>query len=421
MPIAGLAKDSVVQKEGSVSVETLVSEVLRNSPEILGAEAELATAKGERRSARQWKNPEVSAEYGEKRTSDRSTGELTGKGNAQQYSFSQTFEFPGKASLRKAIADHDVKLAELALQQLHLEVAAKARSLAVEWLATEQEALTAREVADRSETLTEMLKKRAPAGVQSLLDQRIIEADLVNILTHAREAEERRDTARITLNLLRNHSPKDELHLRASLDPLHSNTEWESLWETAKASSFLIQSSEIELQKAGKSLSKAKVGAGPDITLSPFYSEERAADRERILGIGVSLPLPLWDSNRGQIEAARAGVKGADARKAAVLRDLQRELAVAIAVYDLTAKQLEKTPLAMLTRLREGADLADRQFRLGAVPVQTYIEMQDQYLQATSNLLNAIREAHDSLLKIRTLVSDPTLLGNPVKEESHAK
>ena len=66
--------------------------------------------------------------------------------------------------------------------------------------------------------------------------------------------------------------------------------------------------------------------------------------------------------------------------------------------------------MKMLDRLRESAELADRQYRLGAVEMPTYLEMQDQYMEATAGLLGSIRDAHEHRLNIQLLTADPSLL-----------
>jgi cobalt-zinc-cadmium efflux system outer membrane protein len=42
---------------------------------------------------------------------------------------------------------------------------------------------------------------------------------------------------------------------------------------------------------------------------------------------------------------------------------------------------------------RKAAELADRHYRLGAVPIATYVELQKQYLEAVEALLDTKREA----------------------------
>ena len=44
----------------------------------------------------------------------------------------------------------------------------------------------------------------------------------------------------------------------------------------------------------------------PSISVGATISEENPGDREGIIGVGVSLPLPLWNRNKGGIETAVA-------------------------------------------------------------------------------------------------------------------
>ncbi|MCC7519847.1 MAG: TolC family protein [Verrucomicrobiae bacterium] len=405
-----------VARGGDEIFEAIVHEALAGNPELRMAESEVAAARGERRAAGQWKNPELSVEYGEKRVRDRQ-GDLTAKGNSQNYSISQTFEFPGKASVRKAIATRNIELAQLALEQLRLEVAAHARLLAVEWIATSEEALAAREVADRSATLVAMLGKRVPAGVQSVLDQRIIEASMVDIETRAREVEERRDDTGIALNVLRGKPSREPVRVKLAVEPPPATLAWEALWESALRSNFTLRSRALEMDRAARLLAQARLEATPDLAVGPFFSKENAPDHEKVVGVAASLPLPLWDSNRGRIEAARARVGQSESARDQALRDAERELTGAHASYLRVQKQLERFPVSQLDRLRESAELADRQYRLGAIQVQTYLDMQDHYLAAMSGTLRTLREGYDRFLRIQLLIGDSTLLGGSKPEK----
>ena len=46
-----------------------------------------------------------------------------------------------------------------------------------------------------------------------------------------------------------------------------------------------------------------------------------------------------------------------------------------------------------VAEFRQAAELADRHYRLGAVPIATYVELQKQYLEAVEALLETRREA----------------------------
>ena len=123
--ISALAVASVLAE----TPEALVKQALERNPELNFFVAEIAAAKGAVRTARSIRNPELSSELGYKNSRSNSDGSSS-DGAILALSLSQTFEYPGRIALRKAIANHDVELAELHLQQFRLTLAARVRTLA---------------------------------------------------------------------------------------------------------------------------------------------------------------------------------------------------------------------------------------------------------------------------------------------------
>src|SRR5882757_4204937 len=111
-----------------LSLDELVAEALDKNPELNFYRAEISATHGSQKSAGAWANPEVSAELGHKRTKD-SVGALAGEGAAWAVSVNQTFEYPGRLALRKAIANRDIQLAQLGFDQFKSALAARVRSL----------------------------------------------------------------------------------------------------------------------------------------------------------------------------------------------------------------------------------------------------------------------------------------------------
>ena len=54
-------------------------------------------------------------------------------------------------------------------------------------------------------------------------------------------------------------------------------------------------------------------------------------------------------------------------------------------------------------KLREAAELADRHYRLGAVPLATYVELQKQYLEAVEAILDTKRDALQAAQELEIL------------------
>src|SRR4249919_1724064 len=89
--------------------EALVKQALQRNPELNFFVAEIAAAKGAVRTAGTVRNPELSSDVGYKNSRDTSGG-ASADGAILALSFSQTFEYPGRIALRKAIANHDLAL-----------------------------------------------------------------------------------------------------------------------------------------------------------------------------------------------------------------------------------------------------------------------------------------------------------------------
>jgi cobalt-zinc-cadmium efflux system outer membrane protein len=65
--------------------------------------------------------------------------------------------------------------------------------------------------------------------------------------------------------------------------------------------------------------------------------------------------------------------------------------------------ELRASPPQTLEKFHEAAALADRHYRLGAVPLGTYVELQDRYLDAVEAFVSTQAEAIAAGLKLEEL------------------
>src|SRR6059058_1048528 len=113
----------------ATSLDGLVAEALARNPELNVYSAEIAAAKGGRRTAGEWQNPEASTEGGAKIVRDYH-GNTLGDGIMWTLGATQTFEYPGRVTLRKAIANRQIAMAELGLEGFRTALAARVRAAA---------------------------------------------------------------------------------------------------------------------------------------------------------------------------------------------------------------------------------------------------------------------------------------------------
>ncbi len=180
------------------TIDALVTEALRRNPELNFYAAEIAAARGERRTAAQWSYPELSTNVGGIHYNDLN-GNSLGTGPAWSLSATQRFECPGRIALRKAIADRQIALAELGLENFRIALTNKVRTAAHRVLIAQQRGEAAHEVSARLGDLLSVLEQRPPAGVVPMIDMRVIQAS--TIVQERRGAEAVRDAAAATYEL----------------------------------------------------------------------------------------------------------------------------------------------------------------------------------------------------------------------------
>lgn len=400
---------------GAASVEALVSEALERNPELKFYRAEIAAARAGRTMAGRWPNPELDLGFGRKGT--RADG-LRAEGLAWSVSVVQPFEWPGRLGLRKAIANRDIELAELGFERFRIALAARARILAYGLFAAQARASAAREVADRFTALREVLVQRDPAGLTPLLETRVIEATELNLQRKASEATLAAQSALFELNLLRGVPPAARLSVGKTQLAFRPPDELERLLDLARTNNFELRVRAVELAQQGFRVDLARNERFPSVSVGPAFAEERAGERERVLGVGVSLPLPLWSGNRAGVEAALARQAQAETSFHLAQREVERKVVEAALRYETKLAQMARWRPDAVEHFRAAAELADRHYRLGAVPVSTYVELQKEYLEAVESLLETKREALEAAQNLEQLTGlEPPLANAAGKEE----
>jgi cobalt-zinc-cadmium efflux system outer membrane protein len=382
------------------TLDTLVAETLAKNPELRFYEGEITAAKAARKTAGLLANPELNGSVGQKTVRG---GDLTAEGVAWSVSVMQPFEWPGRIGLRKAIANQESELAALGYERFKTALIGRVRALAFGLFAAQEKAATAREVADRFQALREVLVQRDPAGLTPLLETRVIEATEVTMQRKASEATLATQVALLELNQLRGAAPETQLSVASTPLSFRPTENMGTLMALARTNNFELRLRAVELAQQGFRVELSKNERFPPISVGPMISEERAGDRERIVGVGVSLPLPLWNRNKGNIEAAAARQMQAEVSLNVIEREVQRKVVEATLTYETKLREMAKWRPDSAQLFREAAELADRHFRLGAVPISTYVELQKQYLEAVEGLLNTKKEALDAALQLELL------------------
>lgn len=374
------------------TVTEVITEVLGGHPELRVYEGALAAVRAEAVTSTRLPHPVLSTEAGQARSRNLD-GSFAGEGAMWSATVKQTFEWPGRLALRKAIANEDVHLAELGLERFRQALVGRVRELALGLAGADEKARVAREVADRFRALRDVLVQRDPAGVTPLLEIRILEATELSLRRRASDAELEASAQRIELNVLRGRSAEADLALRWTQPVLGDSRPVTELLAAASTNHFTLRTRMADLAQQGFRVRLAKNERWPAISVGPAYSSVDGSTRDRFLTVGLNVPLPLWKNNASNVAAAEARQRQAEAMLEAARRDVELQVLTAARRYEARREEMGRWREESIAAFREAAELADRHYRLGAVPSTTYVELQKQYLDAVESLLDTRRDA----------------------------
>ncbi len=381
----------------SASLDELIGDALSAAPELPALEAGLDAARAAHRQAGYRPNPEWSGEFGLKSTD-------ADDGYAAGVSLLQPFERGGKRKIRQALSEQEIVSGELRLDQFRRDLAVRVWKLAIEYAIAGEDENSARELGERCRAMIALLQQRPAAGAPVLLELRLIEAGQVGFQSAEYDAIARKSAARAELNALLNRPPENPLALDVATEFPDQVEAWDHLRDALDYSVELrIQSADVV--RMSLEADHARAQARSDVAAGPFLQIEEAGEQEIVGGVALSLVAPLWHRNKAGIAFAEAHKLGAEAALAVVRRSLEVDLARAAAKLDASRQRLRGLSGESLRDFSAAAELADRQYRLGAISVQLFLDLQREYLTVLQLRSEAVRDGWDAALDIERLTA----------------
>ena len=115
----------------------------------------------------------------------------------------------------------------------------------------------------------------------------------------------------------------------------------------------------------------------------------------------------LWRYARSGIDLAASRQRQSETAVLLAQRELERDVLIAAHGFATKLAETRRWAPESVEKFREAAELADRHYRLGAVPIATYVELQKSYLDAVEALLATQQEAIDHGLRLQQLTGLP--------------
>ena len=362
------------------------------NPDLRAAQANLSTAQGELTDARAllWNNPQISTEW-RKRTLPQTSGTTL---NSQEWTIglAQAFEIAGQQGLRRSAAEQALAATQAMIAETRRQVRAEVEQQFVRVLGLQQRIQMEKRTLKLVEEAASAVSKRVTAGEDSRLDGNLAKVEAERAQNQVALLREQLIQAQAALAALL-QLPTDSLpEPSGSLDtPPASYTLDELLAEAANRP--LLRAYDHQEKSARSRLDLERAAFYPDITLGVNTAREGLGNpQDRISGLSVSLPLPLFRRNGTGIGRATTELARAQVQQQVVHRDARAQVLALWERRENLQTRVKRLSESVLPRLEENQHLSSVSFRAGEIGLLQLLLVNRQVLDGQRDLLDARSE-----------------------------
>ncbi|WP_028618695.1 TolC family protein [Pseudomonas canadensis] len=378
----------------TLTLDSALQTAFANNPDLAAAQWEIDIAQGGRQQAGLIPNPVASWDVEDTRRDSRTTS----------IKISQALELGGKRGARIDVASRVQDAAALTLEQ-------RRNTLRAEVIDNYYGALRAQErldLAQRSMAVAErglvVANGRVTAGKASPVEVTRAQVQVSEIRLELDRAQigladAYRRLAASTGSAAPNFQAVATQNLSAPTVP-----------SATQLLARLEQTAELRLAELSILQNEASVGLEkaqriPDLDVS-IGSQYDASVRERVNLVGVSMPIPLFNRNQGNVLAAtRRADQARDLRNATELR-LRTETRQALDLWQSANTEVRAFNQQILPAAQSAVDSATRGFEMGKFGFLDVLDAQRTLIAARTQYLTATAQATDAWVRIERIYGD---------------
>ena len=377
-----------------LTMDQALETAFANNPDLAAAQWETGIAQGERQQAGLIPNPEVSWEAEDTRRNSRTTTVM----------INQPIELGGKRGARIEVASRAQDAAGIELERKRNVLRADVIQAFYSSSTAQQRLLLSRQSLELAERGLRVAQGRIKSGKSSPVEGTRAEVQLSEVRLDLRRAE--RDEASAYQRLAQ--------VMGAPLPAFVSVGDPGRSMPTVPDSSLLLnrigETAELRLAKLQIDQREASLGLEkaqriPDLTVS-IGSQYDERERERVNVVGLSMPIPLFNRNQGNVlAAARRTDQARDLRNASELR-LRTEIQTTLDQWMTANTEVASFNQTILPAAQSAVDTATRGFEMGKFNFLDVLDAQRTLISARTQYIQAIAEATDAWVRIERIFGD---------------
>ena len=353
-------------------------------PALRGAEGHVRAARGEWLQSGLAPNPKIGYtgdEIGDAGTAGKQGGFV-----------SQEFVTAGKLRLRRAVASREVAATEQQFERMRLELLTTARVYYFEAVAAQRESALAQqlELMSRQAVTASELRLEAQEGSRAAVLSSQVEMETAALLVEQSAQREQAAWRRLaSVTGLAEAAPRrlDD----ALAEPLPA-LEWGSSRDRLLAASPELAELQFRVERAKWAVQRATAGRVPNVTVESGVVYDNAT-QDTLANVQVSMPLPLFDRNQGNVTRACGELTAAQAALEERELALAERLATALRDYDLARRRAEKFASTILPAAQQSLDLVSQAYEQGESDYLQLLATQRTYTEKSLTHLQDLESA----------------------------
>lgn len=386
----------------TLAMRDALARAVATSPRLTAAERDVGIATGQRIQAGTLLNPELSYEQDD----SFGTGKYRGTKSAETtLQISQAFEWFGKRDARIAAGQAGVEVAAIQRTAVRLEVLSETAIAFLNVLGTQRRIQILDEQVAAIDKLTPLLQRRVEAGASSPAETGRAEVASALVKADRERVRATLSSARRELAVLLGDTTPKFASVSGRLDATGRPPRFQSVVAAIEANPQLVRWTAVYAQRNAELLI-ARLKPYPDVRLSAGWRHFNETNDDAVR-LTLSLPIPVFDQNQGNILSAQENLA-----KTRAEREANRNTLTVIAgrAYDSLQGSLSELGILRNTAIpkaQQAAEAISQGYGEGRFTLLEVLDAQANLAQARLREQEALQNFHIAVATIEGLVGNP--------------
>lgn len=394
-----------------LTIDRLIELGISKRNDLLAARQRMVIAEGNLLQARLRPNPTLETEYGSPR--------FLGGETESEFSVgvSQTLELGGKRARR-------ISLAEVEFSKVRAEVLALERQMAVEIRTAYSNALASARQLDvleklisADEELIRITEARLKEGDVAPLDLNMVRVESNRLKVQLVQTKSEFETQLLQLKTLTGTAIAENIKLAPQPDrPPRFDTQLTELTDYALKQRADLHAARLAEQSGEARISLARANGVPNLAASVKYARSKEiidfpssigggiSNKENTLVFGVSVGIPIFNRNQGEIASATGEKVQATKQREFLESTIRRDVAVAYRKYRAAAEAFVIYSTQILPRAEENFSSVRAAYGFGEFSIFDVVNEQRRLTENITGYNQSLRDYYTALAELETAI-----------------